>query len=224
MKAFSNRYLIAFLLFVVVNLIVAIFSKLISFGIEEIHIIKAFQHIVAIIFVLICSSLFRTPFLNKLRTSFNIKDCLLILEILSLFAANNFFLVHFAYAENAEYIQKIKDSFYLFLQGISISSIYEELLYRGLIQPYINQKYTKKYGVFTAGNLFCTFLMFLTCWILYYLEPTICNDRISLGPYFFAISRIPSRQIQQYLVSYIDTPCLQLHTYCHPSILLKNDA
>ena len=92
----------------------------------------------------------------------NIREVfILALLLLFLFALNNYFIIN--YDETTTWKIKYKEvSIYLILLRYIISSTSEEIIYRGFIQNYINDKIgTKKNRIISKGNWIATAIMTL---------------------------------------------------------------
>jgi membrane protease YdiL (CAAX protease family) len=83
----------------------------------------------------------------------------LTIILLFLFAINNYFMS--IYPTNI-YQEKEKGVFWIIILSFVVNSFYEELMYRGVIQNYINQNTKIKKIPISKGNLFASILMFLT--------------------------------------------------------------
>lgn len=82
---------------------------------------------------------------------------LITLGLLSLFVLNNYFLSTFE--EDLSFMKS--SNLYLVVTSLIVNSFYEEFLYRGFIQRYINEGTTQLKTPLSRGNLFASFLMFL---------------------------------------------------------------
>lgn len=84
---------------------------------------------------------------------------LLVLFLLSLFALNNYFLAN--YSENVSFMKG--SSLTIILVGFLVNSFYEEFIYRGLIQSYVNQNVvTCNKSIISRGNIVASILMLVS--------------------------------------------------------------
>lgn len=97
--------------------------------------------------------------LFRLTLSLSKTDFLLLLGVTILFTFNNYL-----FKENGtfEYGNWESRSFALSFIGISISSVGEEFMYRGYLQPKINQTASKQSGILSKGNSIASLIMLIT--------------------------------------------------------------
>lgn len=84
----------------------------------------------------------------------------LFFVLLLLFGINNYFMV--SYSENQHYSQTLKSALLLNVVSYIVSSIAEEVIYRGFVQTYINNNTPVSSSKISKGNIFATLLFFLS--------------------------------------------------------------
>lgn len=156
-------YLLTLCLFVVANLVALLFRQLVGTYTDEELVLGILHRIILTIITLAYLCYYRKRIGDFFSTKpIKIQPVLVIIGLLGLFSVNNLVMVSVASNDNFEYIQEIKHNFPLFFTSITLGSIYEELMYRGFIQSYIDRFYPRKYKGLTAGNLFASSIMLLT--------------------------------------------------------------
>lgn len=115
--------------------------------------------VVSIVFLLLIlkyikngKALFRVP---KLST----RIIALILVLFSLFATNNYFLSN--YSTDYSFLDLGTSTVGLFILSMTMTSIGEEMIYRGFIQSYTNQSLPSNTKTLSQGNLYATFFFIL---------------------------------------------------------------
>lgn len=82
------------------------------------------------------------------------------LLLLLLFATNNYFQAK--YAEDQYFSEAVKNGTALYLITIVVSSVSEEIIYRGFLQNSINQHFSQNLNTISKGNLLASFFFFVT--------------------------------------------------------------
>jgi membrane protease YdiL (CAAX protease family) len=85
---------------------------------------------------------------------------ILLVVLLLLFGINNYLMVR--YSTDQYYSETLKAAVVINTISYLISSIAEEVVYRGFVQTYINENTTSNSFVISKGNLFATILFFLS--------------------------------------------------------------
>ena len=82
-----------------------------------------------------------------------------IFILFALFVITNLFSLTFS--EKDIYVKTLKSALFLSILSITINSVSEEIIYRGFIQPYINERIPTS-ATITPGNIFASLLMWTT--------------------------------------------------------------
>jgi len=89
----------------------------------------------------------------------SVKIVALALVLFSLFAINNYFLSN--YSTDYSFLDLETSTVSLFILSMTMTSIAEEILYRGFIQSYTNQSLSPNTKTLSQGNLYAAFFFFL---------------------------------------------------------------
>lgn len=84
---------------------------------------------------------------------------LFVMVLILMFGTNNYMQI--TYEAKQYYPEKIRADLFLYIFIYIISSAAEELIFRGFIQTYINEKVTPNQYKVSKGNLFATVLFFM---------------------------------------------------------------
>tara|TARA_B100000678_G_scaffold24942_1_gene18887 strand:- start:2015 stop:2683 length:669 start_codon:yes stop_codon:yes gene_type:complete len=148
--------LVYFILIFSIGAILQIFSK--------VYLEKPFPNLIFKSFTLLSFLTLISRYKNEKWNIFKInkiskRQLLIILFLFSLFVITNYISITFSNQEDyANYIRENLNSFILI---ITISSIGEEIIYRGFIQTYINQ-FFKDNRIISRGNIFASILFWIT--------------------------------------------------------------
>lgn len=154
----SNAYFKVFLLFLNAIIIGLLFKGGFSFFVNSDVTNIIFR--VSVSFVFILYILYYKSYKLYNIISFNLASIIIGLTIVGLFVINNLIMVYFDF--RIDYESNPQNLKYELLR-ITISSICEEIIYRGFIQNYINLNVKNQQNkILTKGNFFATILMLVT--------------------------------------------------------------
>jgi membrane protease YdiL (CAAX protease family) len=152
-----KKYFFPFIIFLLAHGLAAVLFLLLQPYVSKDLLGVILRTILSILFFI-----FILVYINKRETLFRIDQITkthiyISLSLFGLFAINNYFLAN--YASHTEFMQN--SGLTLVIIGFVINSFYEEFVYRGFIQSYINKKETIQFPL-SKGNLFASGLMLIT--------------------------------------------------------------
>lgn len=116
----------------------------------------------------------------------NRKEILLSVGVMGLFLINNLLMVK--YGNKISYPSLGTAAFYLTIVQFLIGSVGEEVIYRGFIQTYINNRALSKLLPISEGNIFAGTLMTLTHLGFFMIMPTAFAVSSVLLVFIFSLS------------------------------------
>jgi len=145
----------------------------------------------------------------------SIRTVALILVLFFLFVANNYFLSN--YSTDYSYLDRKTTTLGLYLLAITISSIAEEIMYRGFIQSYTNQSLPSKTRNLSQGNLYATFFMTITHVGFYtVMDPLFATTSLLLVIIFsFSVGYIKDKTDSLIWPTIIHILCNYIHVALH---------
>ncbi len=154
----SKSYIFPFVVFLIsLGLGAVLFALLSPFAIKEFPGL-IMRTVLSIVFIILT-----IKYVNDTDGLFcvhkiTLQQITLSVALLLLFAVNNYF--HSVYSVHTEYMKN--SSIGLVFTGFIVNSFYEEFVYRGFIQGYVNQNLKEKRSPISQGNIFASVLMFIT--------------------------------------------------------------